>query len=306
MDQRTAEVVVATRPEFRGIERVEPLEAGFSPHRKFLLIEGNAPRFILRFSSIETLDRLRGEFEVLRRLSAQGLTSSSVPVCFGITEDDSACYTGTSYLPGEDAGAVLPKLSAEDQLDLGRAAGVELRKIYRLTPEGAGDWRGKHLRAYALGVRATEAAGISVPGEHLVQTYVEAKKALIETASIGLMHNDFDPRNIIVEGQALRGIIDFEGWDWGDPIHDFRKLAWFTLQTSVPFARGQIEGYWSGSRMPADFWQRYNLHVAMSLHRMLPFIADFDPAQLDDWITRARAIVEDHDLQDGGPPAWFE
>ena len=307
MDERTAEAVVSSTPEFSATERIERLDDGFSTHEKFLLIEGDAPRYILRFSDIGQLDRRQGEFEVLRRLAGQGVSSSPVPVCFGITDDGSACYTGTGYFRGEDAEAVLPRLSVQEQLDLGRAAGAELRKFHRLTPDReVAEWRAKHLRFYDLGVKAAAAAGVSVPDEQLVASYVQDHNEIVARASIGLMHNDLVPKNVIVDGRTLAGIIDFEWWDWGDPIHDFHKLAWFTPQVSVPFARGQIQGYCSSWEIPAGFWQRYNLHVAMSLHRMLAYIAKANPAYLPDWLARARSIVETHDLRDGGPPTWFK
>lgn len=42
-------------------------------------------------------------------------------------------------------------------------------------------------------------------------------------------------------------VIDFGGYDFGDPIHDFYNVAIFTIRISKPFAVGQVHGY---------FWRR--------------------------------------------------
>ena len=41
-------------------------------------------------------------------------------------------------------------------------------------------------------------------------------------------------------------VIDFGGYDFGDPIHDFYNVAIFTTRISKPFAVGQVHGYCRG------------------------------------------------------------
>ena len=43
----------------------------------------------------------------------------------------------------------------------------------------------------------------------------------------------------------------------------------------------------------------------MNLHGTLVWIMDEDAAQLDVWLEKDRAIVKTHDLEHGGPPAWY-
>ena len=51
---------------------------------------------------------------------------------------------------------------------------------------------------------------------------------------------DVKDGNLIVNGGRLSGIIDFNRYDWGDPVHDFVKTAYFSSAESVPFSAGQM------------------------------------------------------------------
>lgn len=305
MDIQAAEAVVRSVAALGATERIESLDVGHSPDQKFLLFESGAPRHLLRFSHASQTDRRRAQFEVLQRLSRIG-AKSPIPAAFGATPDGSACYTATIYFPGEDAEALLTAMSPEEQHALGVAAGIELRLLHQLTPpEGPTDWVARHPQLSQRDADAANAAAITVPGGDLAADYVATNTTALEGVSAHLMHNDFYPANLIVNGGHLTGIIDFEMQDWGDPIHDFHKMAWFATRVSIPFARGQLHGYWDGVEIPPSFWQRYNLHIAMSLPSMLAFIAHVDPDQFPDWSNRAQEIVDTHDFRTGGPPTWF-
>lgn len=59
-------------------------------------------------------------------------------------------------------------------------------------------------------------------------------------------HDDFHPSNILVQSNSYAGTIDFNRYDWGDPFHDFFKIAYFSREISIPFSIGQIDGYFDG------------------------------------------------------------
>ena len=304
MDVRTAQAVISCEPALGRIDRIEPLRVGFSPDVKFLLFESDMLRCLLRFGAESRVTRQRGEYEVLSRLSAVGSLAPE-PVCFGVT-DDGSCYTATRYIAGRNAEDVLPALDQDQQYQLGTEAGSALRRLHELTP-GAGDtdWISRHQRMFDAGVRAAQEAQINVPGGQAAVAYASKNIDALDAAEPTLMHNDFYPANLIVEDGHLNGIVDFELWDWGDPVHDFHKMTWFAIGTSAPFAVGQVRGYVGGDPT-SGFWRRYNLHVAMSLPRMLAFIAHVDRGQLFDWMGRAEEIAATHDFESGGAPTWFQ
>jgi hypothetical protein len=62
----------------------------------------------------------------------------------------------------------------------------------------------------------------------------------------------------------MNGIIDFNRCRWGDMVHGFIKVAYFTRAISIPFSVGQIEGYNGGSPTPG-FWEKYCLYCAQMI-----------------------------------------
>ncbi|NLA99924.1 MAG: phosphotransferase [Methanomicrobiales archaeon] len=77
--------------------------------------------------------------------------------------------------------------------------------------------------------------------------YIQENIPCIRDAGRTFLHGDHRPANLIVRGGRLTGIIDLNRYDWGDPVHDFLKTAFFTRATSIPFSVGQIDGYHEGA-----------------------------------------------------------
>lgn len=100
------------------------------------------------------------------------------------------------------------------------------------------------------------------------------------------------------------GVVDFNRWDWGDPIEDFDALPRFSTPMSIPFSRGQILGYTEGEP-DEDFWKRYNLYTAMHLGIGMVWTYHHNRDKMEEWREGCRNIAETHDFEEGGPPAWF-
>ena len=107
-------------------------------------------------------------------------------------------------------------------------------------------------------------------GQVEILRYVESNIDLLRESPVRFRHDDYHPDNLIIRDGRLAGIIDFNRCDWGDPLEDFYKVAWFTSMVSTPFARGQVEGY-SVDPTPERFWERYNLLVAVNIPGSLAY-----------------------------------
>jgi aminoglycoside phosphotransferase (APT) family kinase protein len=137
-----------------------------------------------------------------------------------------------------------------------------------------------------------------------VEAYVERHLDTLRDSPVRFQHDDFHPGNFIIEDGRLAGIIDFNRCDWGDPIEDFYKVQCLTVDVSVPFARGQIGGYFEGC-VPDWFWLKYNLFAAASLHGSLVWAHHHPTQSVDVWQARIKRILSTLDLSGSGPPAWF-
>ncbi|WP_440117543.1 phosphotransferase [Paenibacillus sp. QZ-Y1] len=51
-------------------------------------------------------------------------------------------------------------------------------------------------------------------------------------------HDDFHLGNLVIQEDKLAGVIDFNRFDQGDPVHEFLKLGLFVSETSIPYCIG--------------------------------------------------------------------
>lgn len=118
-------------------------------------------------------------------------------------------------------------------------------------------------------------------------------------------HDDFHLENIIVRDGKYVGVVDFNGYDWGDPLHDFVKIALFARDISIPYSIGQIEGYFNGI-IPEEFWKLYAVYVGMTVFSSVVWTLRAAPHMLDDTLERLTIVLEDHKDFELLKPIWFQ
>lgn len=296
-----AEAIIAKSEQLRSIDAIEFLDKGFSDERKFILLQGGEPTYLIRISSIEKLSRRQRDFELLRTHHVRGIRCSQ-PLELGIDERSRLCYTLLGYIPGESGSDAIPTLPDSVQYEIGLDAGRELWALHQLKhPTGYPDWFESRVAKYKWKVAQARELGLTFRGQARIEYYIETNFTLLRESEVRFQHDDYHPDNLIIREGKLEGVIDFNRCDWGDPVEDFYKVPWFTTVVSIPFARGQVEGY-LGVASPNRFWQRYNLLVALNLHGSLVF-AHLNG--MDWWPERLDKIVSEHDFENSGPPRWF-
>ena len=296
-----AEPIVARSEQLRSVDRIEFLDKGFSDERKYILWEGGEPTYLLRTSGIDKLLRRQQDFETLLTLHKRGIRCSP-PIEFGVDEPSQLCYTLLGYIPGESAADAIPKLPDSTQYKIGMDAGQELWALHQLKhPTKDFDWFEARVAKYESKVAQAREHELTFRGQERIQHYIEANISLLRESEVRFQHDDYHPDNLIVNEGEFQGVIDFNRCDWGDPVEDFYKVPWFTTTVSIPFARGQVEGY-LGVASPDRFWERYNLLVALNLHGSLVYARQ---EGMDWWPERLDNIISEHDFQGGGPPRWY-
>lgn len=304
MNIRVAQRIVASVPLLRKIERVQRLPKGYSKDKKYVLWERGRPKYLLRLSNIKFRERCQAEFDIIAKHHERGIPCPK-PHIFDVAEDSKVCYSILSYLLGQCAEEALPKLTEKEQYAIGVVAGQELHRLHQLRyPEEDFDWYMRRKTKYLYMVKTAQELGLTFVRQEEIERYVEANLDILRNSPVRFQHDDYHPSNLIIRNGRFVGIIDFNRFDWGDPIHDFYKVPWFTCAVSIPFARGQILGYFSG-KIPREFWKRYNLYVAMNLHGSLVWECHHSPRGLKLCQRRIKEIVSTHDFRKSGPPVWF-
>ena len=297
-------IVEKVRGAIGPVEHVEPVTGGYSPDRKYSLWRGGEPKYLMRLSAISERQRRENEFHWIGEHYSKGVLCPAA-VAFGVIEEESVVYYVLDYLPGEAASEVLPRLSCEQQHEIGTIAGRELRKIHNVEGgETSVEWRERLRCKYQRYADVMRREGLRYEGQETVERYVEQRGHLLEGQPVQFQHDDFHPGNLFVRDGRFGGVIDFNRFDWGDPWQDFYKVAFFTAPLSPEFARGQVVGYFAGPP-PASFWPLYNLYVGMAISFTLGWAAG-DPDRPIAWAKEhAGVIVRTHDFLGGGPPEWF-
>ena len=287
------------------VERLEPLFRGYSHDRKFIVWREKGSRLLLRLSSPEALKRRQAEYDMLKMLNARAIRCPQ-PVAAGLTPCESYSFSLMEYIEGDDAEQALPSLPVDVQYRMGSEAGIELWRIHQLgAKEPRHAWLDRRIRKYRLRLEQAKNLSLSFHSQDRIERYVEEHLELLEHSTVCLQHDDYHPANMIVRDRVWVGIIDFNRCDQGDPIEEFYKVPWFTIRSSVLFARGQVDGYLQALDF-ADFWARYNLFVAMNLHGSLVWEYENSPAERQgQWFGFVKEIVDSHDWDGSGPPQWY-
>ncbi len=251
------------------IIQIEPVMKGFSDDRKFVLTSGTRKRFLLRITESDDARVLEARREMYALMNQLTGYSSLVPKGYGcwISRDTHSCIMIHEYVQGDDGEESLLRYSPKAQYAIGYQAGLELKKIHQLpAPAGLASWytRKKQKHERYCDVCNREQLTPEELDLEPVHRYIADTIDLMKDARQTFQHDDYHPANLIIKNGELAGIIDFNRYDWGDPVHDFYKLAYYSRTISIPFSRGQIDGYFEGY-LPPDFWKKYALYNAMSI-----------------------------------------
>lgn len=289
----------------RQAETVSKIHKGFSFDGKYFVYEaGERPAYVLRTAPLKQLKRKRGEYEAIRRIHELGVKTSE-PLEFGTLESLDLCYMVLRYVEGDDASEVLPTLSSDEQYRIGLTAGRELRLMHELeAPADLDAWHirrtSKHNRQWA----DYRSCGVKLSEEDTVISFINDNLPLMVGRPNRFQHDDFHPSNLLIHNRSYAAAIDYNRYDWGDPFHDFLKIAYFSREASIPFSVGQIDGYFDG-QVPKHFWPLYALYTALILLPTITWTLQVVPHQLDSMMARIRVVLEDHRNFESVVPAWY-
>ncbi|MCU0158365.1 aminoglycoside phosphotransferase family protein, partial [Bacillus safensis] len=197
------------------------------------------------------------------------------------------------------------QLTEEKQYAIGVSAGQDLRNMHKYpAPSHIEPWEDRVIKKHHRYLTAYRESGISLEGDEKVAQFIAKHIDIVKGRPNQFQHDDFHLGNIIVNDNKYAGVIDFNNFDWGDPIHDFYKVALFSRETSEAFSAGQINGYFDGN-IPDDFWLLYSVYVAMSIFSSIMWVIKFDPGQMDEMIERLEYVLKDHHYFDQIEPQWY-
>lgn len=266
----------------------------------------NGRQCLLRIYDGERQAAKQAEYDHLRHFASRGVRCPE-PLKLAMTADRQVGYMLATYIPGEDGETALPSLSAEAQYAAGLAAGSELRLLHQLAaPPEWPDWHEAKTAKHYRYVEQYRSCGVRLAGDEAVLAYIERHLDAMKGRPNLFQHDDYHPGNLVFRDGAFAGVVDFGRWDWGDPVHEFLKVGMFTVETSIPFAIGQIRGYHDGREPDAAFWRLYALYMAMAVVSSVAWVVRFHPQETNEMLVRLGRVLDDHRGFELERPAWAD
>ncbi|MGM7681148.1 aminoglycoside phosphotransferase family protein [Cytobacillus sp. Hm23] len=284
--------------------KIERLLKGYSPDEKYV-VHVDEKKLLLRVGSMKEYERKKVEFQIINKMQQYNvLCPRSIEI--GLLDDLDSCYTIYSYIDGIDGTEALPTLTEQEQMKIGIEAGRQLSRMHLYkAPLTIKPWYDRAMEKHYKYLEAYKSCGIKINNDDKIIEFIERNKHFIKNRPNNFQHDDFHLGNIIMKGNKYAGVIDFNNFDWGDPFHDFVKVALFQRKLSIPFSIGQIEGYFNNN-IRENFWRIYAIYAGMVIFSSVVWSINYMPQQLDEMIERLYNILEDHKNFEILKPSWYK
>jgi aminoglycoside phosphotransferase (APT) family kinase protein len=255
----------------RRVVAAHPLTGGYSNENIQVIVEGGGAYVLRRY--------LRSNSCAVETALA-GRLAGIVPVPPIVAADPDGRSAGepvllSVFMPGEQVGSVLPRLSPDEAADLGHSTGAALAAIGTVTFPAPGFLSGGMLEPGPPGLDPTTGLPEFVErclaqgntDGHLTPAELDALRRFADRATPALaavrgahrlVHADFNPKNMLAERRdgrwRLTAVLDWEYAFSSSPLFDVGNLL--RHERPAGFADGFLAGFRDGGGdLPPD-WRR--------------------------------------------------
>lgn len=295
------EIEIRSKEAIGEIYKILPIEKGFSNEKKWQVIAEKGI-FLLRSTQSNMLERKKEEFDLMAKLYMQGVKCNK-PICFFESADNTTIYSLFSYLSGHDAESCINETSRSQQYKMGIMAGKDLKRINSVTSDTR-TWKKRKWKKHNNYLKMYGEMGFKFDEDKKVQKFIEINYNHTDSGLDLLQHDDFHLGNIIVNDNEYGGVLDFNRYDWGDPLHEFVKLEWFTWPVSKDFAKGQVKGYFDEHGIGEDDCLKISIYTAMSLFSTVVWTLRFYPEIIGNIEQKIKSILEHYRYFEKTIPDW--
>lgn len=246
-------------PNYENFIKIEPINKGWSGDQKYYVETKDGERRLLRVSDISHYDEKKNEFEMMKRIAVSGI-KMSMPIEFGVCNGGKSVYQILSWIDGEEAKEALYHMSEADQYAFGQKAARILKQMETVDYKPASDeWAKSYAERVERYIELYRNCGYTFEGDEVIISYLRAGLDFIGERPTALMHQDFQTDNMVISPDGELYVIDFQMCGVVDPYLVLTG-AGVSAMYSVPFAIGEIDGYF-GNSAPEDFWNKYNHYM---------------------------------------------
>ncbi len=291
-------------PRYSNWSKIEPVLKGWSDDKKFYIEDNKGEKFLLRVSDFSTYDAKRLEYDYINRISILGIPMPK-PVEFGICSNGQSVYSLLTWVNGEDAELALPKYNENEQYQLGIKAGKILQKIHTISASVyQEEWGQRYKRKIHRKIEDYLKASIKLENDDAFIKFVEENISYLDDRPQSIQHGDYHVGNLVISQDGEIGVIDFNRIDFGDPWEEFNRCI-FSWKVSIPFAIGQIHGYF-GNHVPDKFFKLMALYIAVNTISSIPWAVPFGEAEVKYMLSNAKEVFECYDGFKTHIPVWYK
>jgi aminoglycoside phosphotransferase (APT) family kinase protein len=192
--------------------------------------------FVVRQSKTE----MGEEQERLRRIEHLPFVPRIV-FCDSAGSQDKTFYEVLDMLPGIDFIDAVSGMTTQQQALLGQAVAAFLDELHSISgptydighyipivAHFSGSWREGHHEYWKYLEQGIDQVEVGGDGRRVIDESFQRLRslgdALVAQSGPSLLHNDFHPKNILVDNGALSGVIDWECSQFGEPDFELCHL----------------------------------------------------------------------------------
>lgn len=278
----------------------EPIERGWSCDQKYCAIAEDGTSYFLRITPKEKSGTREPLFRLLQQVETIGIPMCR-PVEFGTCSE--GVYMLLTWIDGEDARTVMPRLSISEQYGYGREAGTILKKLHSIpAPESQPDWEKRFNRKIDAKIRMYHDCPIRFEGDAYLLRYLAENRHLLKNRPQCFQHGDYHIGNMMIENGKIV-IIDFDRYDFGDPWEEFNRIVW-CAQEAPHFAAGIVDGYFN-DRIPIEFWRLLALYIGSNTLGSVPWAIPFGEGEITVMLNQAKDVLSWYDNMKTVIPHWY-
>ena len=280
----------------------DPICKGWSCDQKFRVITRDHTKYLLRITPLEKSASRGDLFKMQKRVAALGIPMCR-PVEMGTCED--GVYILQTWIDGDDAEDVIPKMQESQQYAYGLEAGRILRKIHSIpAPPNQQDWDARFQRKMDNKIRLYGECPLKYENGQAFINYMNENRSLLKGRPQTFQHGDYHIGNMMIDRMGSLQIIDFDRYDFGDPWEDVNRIVW-CAQKAPYFASGMVDGYFDGN-VPLEFWKLLALYIASNTLGSLPWAIPFGQAEVNTMLNQAREVLRWYDNMRNCIPSWYK
>lgn len=280
---------------------IDPIKKGWSDDKKYCALDKHGAKYLLRISDPSKYEKKLSEFNMMKAVSSLG-----VPMCepleFGICK--SGVYSVQSWIDGDDAEDIIPKLPDHKQYSYGIDAGRILKKIHSIAaPASCEAWERRFDRKIDRKISKYGECPIKYEKGQIFIDFINKNRHLIKDRPQVYQHGDYHIGNMMLDRSGKLYIIDFNRNDFGDPWEEFNRIVW-CAQSSYLFATGIVDGYFNG-KIPEDFWRLLALYISSNTLSSIYWAIPFGQKEIDTMIDQANDILDWYNDMRTVIPCWY-